>query len=478
MAVLTNCKPTNVFKYFEEICTIPHGSWNEKALSDHIYNWARGLGLDTIQDELFNLIIRKPATPGHEAAPTVIIQGHLDMVCEKNNDVDFDFTTQGLDIYVDGDYIKARGTTLGADNGIAVAMAMALLADKTLAHPAIEVVLTTVEEAGMDGAKAIDPTNLSGTRLINVDSENEGVFLSSCAGGARVRIALEITRQPLPAVDFVAYNISIGGLKGGHSGMDIAKERGNANKILGRVLNEIAAPYHLANIGGGSKDNAIPREAWATICAPSNAKQEIEALAATLAKEFEHGDGGLFVRIEETTKPQEVFSPTSQKQAIGLLLTLPSGVAHMSAALAGLVETSNNLGVVSIDDNVITYTCAVRSSVESRKYALIRQISAAAEAFGATAVPSDGYPGWAYSPNSELRDIFTTVYKAKYGKDAEILAIHAGLECGVFADKLPGLDMISFGPNMHDVHTPDERLSISSTANCYEFLKDVLAAMK
>ena len=482
MSILANCKPTDVFMYFEEICKIPHGSWNEKALSDYIYNWAKGLGFEVVQDNLHNLIIRKPAAPGYENSPTVIIQGHLDMVCEKNSDVGFDFEKDPLDIYIDGDYIKARGTTLGADNAIAVAMAMTLLADKTAVHPAIEVVLTTVEEMGMDGAKAVDPKNLTGKRLINMDSENEGVFLSSCAGGARMAVKLDIQRITLPADDFIAYNIFIGGLKGGHSGMDIAKERGNANKLMGRLLDSIKIPYYLADLGGGSKDNAIPREAWAKIYVDpdkaSEISREIEEYAAVLVQELKHSDGGLFVKLEEAEVGSRVFSEDTQKKAIDLLIAIPNGVAHMSIALPGLVETSNNLGVVGIEGDVIKYTCAVRSSIESRKWALIRNVSVIAEAMGAIVQVSDGYPGWAYDPNSQLREIFTTVYRNKYGKEAQILAIHAGLECGVFADKIPGLDMISFGPDMHDVHTPDERLSISSTANCYEFLLDVLAAMK
>ena len=483
MSVLANCKPTDVFKYFEEICSIPHGSWNEKALSDHICKWAKGLGLDVLQDGLYNLIIRKPASPGYENAPAVILQGHIDMVCEKNSDSNFDFDNDPLDIYVDGDWVKARGTTLGADNGIAAAIAMAVLADNSLAHPALEVVLTTVEEAGMDGAKAIDAGSLRAKRLINMDSEHEGTFLASCAGGARIRIVVDITRQPVGDGDYARLKLFVGGLKGGHSGMDIDKGRGNANKILGRVLDSLDIEFCLEDVGGGSKDNAIPREAWATIVAAGDRiaalKKEAAEFAAVLAAEYEHSDPGLFVKAEDAEgSPAQVFTADVKKSVIGLLLTVPSGVAAMSATLADLVETSNNLGVVSVEGDEIVLTCAVRSSVESRKWEIARVISTIAEAMGAKAVISDGYPGWTYNPNSELREIFQRVYKERTGKDSEILAIHAGLECGVFADKIPGLDMISFGPNMSDVHTPDERLSISSTASSYGFLLDVLAAMK
>ena len=483
MAVLANCKPTDVFYYFEQICKIPHGSHNEKALSDYIRDRAWGLGLDVVQDETHSLIIKKPATAGYEAAPTVIIQGHIDMVCEKNSDVDFDFTKDPLDIYVDGDYIKARGTTLGADNGIAVAMAMAILADNTLKHPALEIVLTSAEEAGMDGAKGVDVTLLEGTRFINIDSEDEGVFLSSCAGGATVSISLPLAFGVLPPGDFTALRVFVGGLKGGHSGMDIHKERGNSNRLLGRVLDTIETPFHLGYLEGGSKSNAIPREAYAIIYVKTDdvdkIKLEIKEVCRVLVSELWHSDNGLFITVEETEANDQIFADDVKKCAIALLLTIPFGVDHMSTSLPDLVETSNNLGVVKTTDAALEITCSVRSSVESRKWALCRRIALTAEGQGAVFTMSEGYPGWQFSPHSELREIFKTVYKNKYGVDAKILAIHAGVECGIFADRMPpGLDMISLGPNMHDVHTPDERLSISSTANTYDFLLDVLAAMK
>ena len=482
MEVLANCKPTDVFGYFEEICKIPHGSYNEKGISDYILNWAMGLGLECKQDALYNLIIKKPATPGYENAPGVILQGHTDMVCEKNADVDFDFAKDPLNIYIDGDYVKAKGTTLGADNGVAVAMCMAILADNNLQHPAIEVVLTTVEEAGMDGAKGIDTSSLKGTRFINIDSEEEGVFLSSCAGGATMRIFLDLQYEELSADNLAQCRIFVGGLKGGHSGMDIAKEKGNSNRILGRVLDGLKTPYRLACLEGGSKNNAIPREAFADIYVANDdmdkLKAEVEDIKKAIVKEYEHSDEGLFIRIDQAQNSQRVFTENTKKSAIGLLLGIHHGVEHMSVTLEGLVETSNNLGVVKIEDDVMTITCAVRSSVESRKWALVRRISVVAEAMGARVEVSEGYPGWTYSLVSPLREIFKDVYKLRYGKEAEILAIHAGVECGIFADKMPGLDMISFGPNMAYVHTPDEQLSISSTASCYGFLLDVLKSMK
>jgi len=478
MPVLSNCKPADVFQYFETICGIPHGSWNEKALSDHIHHWALDLGLESHQDKLYNLIIRKPASAGYETATPVILQGHIDMVCEKNTDMEFDFAKDPLDIYIDGDCIKARGTTLGADNGIAVAMAMAILADKTLQHPALEVVLTTVEEAGMDGAKAIDGGLLKGKRFINMDSGEDNTFLVSCAGGARVFARLPAKRQPLPAGDYAVLEIFISGLKGGHSGMDINKGRGNSNVILGRVLDCIQTEFYLADIGGGSKDNAIPREAWATIALPTaktdDAKAAIAAFAKVLTSEYQHSDTDLQIVVQAAARPEHVYTQAAAGKAVALLLTIPNGVARMSDTLTYLVETSNNLGVVQAHEDAIAFTCAVRSSVDSRKWALTRTISAICDAMGAQYEVTDGYSGWAYSPQSALRDVFQRVYKQKFDNEAEILAIHAGVECGIFAEKLEGLDMVSIGPNMYDVHTPEERLSISSTCKTYGLLLDVL----
>ena len=480
MAVLANCKPQDVFKYFEMICGIPHGSWNEKALSNAILAWAKDLGLEAYQDEMWNLVIKKPATAGYENAPAVILQAHIDMVCEKNADVEFDFDAQGIDIYIDGDFIKARGTTLGGDNGIGAAMGMAVLADNSLQHPAIEVVLTTVEEAGMDGAKALDVSILDGKIFINIDNSDEGIFITGCAGGARVNIAMDMEFEGLPEGDFTCHEIFVGGLKGGHSGIDIHLERANSNKLLARALNSLPMPYFISEISGGSKDNAIPREAFAKLCVPQEHKDallaEIAALEIVLQKEYKTTEPDLFLRATEgkSCACGKIFAPNLQKSLINLLLLIPSGIEHMSADVPELVETSNNMGVIRMEGNKIVITNAVRSSVETRKHALCARIVAAAQALGANAAITDGYPGWQYAPISPIRDNFVRIWTEKFGKTPIIKAIHAGLECGVFAEKLPGLDMIAFGPNMFDLHTPDERASISSTEKCYSFLKDVL----
>ncbi|MCL2753125.1 MAG: aminoacyl-histidine dipeptidase [Defluviitaleaceae bacterium] len=481
MAVLANCKPQDVFKYFEMICGIPHGSWNEKALSDALLAWAKDLGLEAHQDDMWNLIIKKPATAGYENSPAVILQAHIDMVCEKNADVEFDFDTQGIDIYIDGDFVKARGTTLGGDNGIGAAMGMAVLADNTLQHPAIELVLTTVEEAGMDGAKAIDASLLKGKVFINIDNSDEGIFITGCAGGARINLALSVEWAALPTGDFVCCEIFVGGLKGGHSGMDIHLERGNSNKLLVRALHGLSVPFYISEIGGGSKDNAIPREAWSKIYVANDDKgtflSEIATLEAILQKEYSTTEPELSLQTKAGDVKnccEKVFSEGTQKSLINLLLSIPSGIEHYSADVAGLVETSNNMGVIRMENDKIVITNAVRSSVETRKHAICSRIVGIAKAMGADAVVTDGYPGWQYAPISPIRDTFVDIWTKKFGKAPKTMAIHAGLECGVFAEKLTGLDMISFGPDIFDLHTPDERASISSTERCYEFLKDVL----
>jgi len=487
MGALSELKPHDVFNYFEQITKIPRSSYNEKAISDYIRNWALALnieGLEVIQDEMYNLVIRKPASKGYEASQTVIIQGHLDMVAEKYTETSFDFSTQPLNIFIEGDYIKAKGTTLGADNGVAVAYAMAIIADASLAHPPLEVILTTVEEAGMDGAHALKPELITGTRLINIDSEEEGVFLSSCAGGARVTVGLDIEYTELDKKEYSSFRLYVGGLRGGHSGMDIDKEKGNSNKIIARVLNSLKTPYVLFNLTGGAKDNAIPRQSWACIYIEDQHvdafKQEVEAINHIIKKEYEATEDNLLVELKDfMANTKNVFSEQTKQRLISLLLYIPSGVCHMSAKLAGLVETSNNLGVVrKIDTKTIFLTCAVRSSVDTRKEALIQLIKNIADTFGATFEVNSSYPGWEYSESSALRSVFVDTYKELYNKEAKVVAIHAGVECGIFMDKKEGLDAISFGPNMHDVHTPQEKLSISSTKNTYEFLLKVLKNLK
>jgi len=485
MNVLGHLQPSDVFQNFEMICGIPHGSWDEKALSDAILKWAKDLGLDAQQDDLHNLIIKKPASQGYENSPPVILQAHIDMVCEKNTNVDFDFKTQGINLLIEGDFITADGTTLGADNGIGSAMIMAILADNTLKHPPIEATLTTVEEAGMDGAKALDVNALQGRRMINLDSSEDGIFCAGCAGGGKVTVKLPIKEAKAESGNTTSVTLFVSGLKGGHSGADISLERGNSNKILGRVLHSLKTPFEIAEIGGGSKDNAIPREAWAKIIlAPSCLdllQVELEHIQAVYKAELSTSDPDVSIKAINVGQLEEgsaVLAKETKDAVIDLLLLIPYGPDHFSMDLAGLVETSNNLGVVAMKDGNIVITCSVRSSVESRKNSLCERIARLGQLLGATTSISDGYPGWAYNPISPIRDISVKVWAEKFGEEPVVQAIHAGLECGIFDSRISGLDMISFGPDIFDLHTPDERASISSIAKNYDYLIDLLEALK
>ncbi len=482
MYITENLEPKRVFKHFEDIARIPHGSGNEKAVSDHILAYAKGLGLDAVQDSANNLVIRMKASQGYENAPVVILQGHMDMVCEKNNETEFDFTKDGLKLNIDGDFLKAEGTTLGADNGIAVAYAMALM-ELDFKHPAIEFVITTDEEVGMGGAEAIDPALINGRIFINLDSEEEGIFLTSCAGG--VKIDLDLTGELGAAPDgFTPVEIKVYGLKGGHSGMDIDKERGNANCLLGRTLYTVFEKHEtvLAFITGGSKDNAIPREASVVVYVKETEKAAVFEAAEEAGKayryEYETSDPGLKLEVSECKHTGSVFTGDMLTRVMRALMLLPCGVSSMSMNIPGLVETSNNVGVISTKNNSIRIQCAVRSSVASKKRLLVQKIKCVAGIVGAQFGARGDYPGWEYDRNSKIRPMITGLYKEMYGKEPVINAIHAGLECGVFADKLKGLDCISLGPDMFDVHTPDERVSISSVERVWDFMLKLLERMK
>lgn len=485
MNVIGHLQPSNVFQNFETICGIPHGSWDEKALSDAIFQWAQDLGLEAQQDDLHNLIIKKSASPGYENSPPVILQAHIDMVCEKNSHIDFDFKTQGINLLIEGDFITANGTTLGADNGIGAAMIMAILADSTLKHPPIEAVLTTVEEAGMDGAKALDINVLEGRLMINLDNSEEGVFCVGCAGGAKVTITLPIKKTKTKSGNTTSVTLFVSGLKGGHSGADIALERGNSNRILGRVLHSLKAPFQIAEIGGGSKDNAIPREAWAKLVISRSCldllQLELEYIEAVYKAELATSDPDVSIKAINAVQIEEgvtVLADETKNAVIDLLLLIPFGPAHFSMDLAGLVETSSNLGVVTMKEGSIVITCSVRSSVESRKNALCERVARLGQLLGATTSISDGYPGWAYNPISPLRDMAVKLWEDKFGEEPVVQAIHAGLECGIFGSRISGLDMISFGPDIFDLHTPDEKVSISSVAKNYDFLVELLEKLK
>lgn len=484
MNVLNGLGGDKVFYYFEKICDIPHGSFHEQALSDHIVNFAKERGLYCRQDEKYNVVIKKPASTGYETSPALIIQGHIDMVCEKNAGTVHDFRKDPLQLYIDGDYIKAKGTTLGADNGIAVAYMLALLDDDTLEHPPLECVFTVEEEIGMGGASALDAFDLEGKRFLNMDTEEEGHLMVSCCGGRRMRVYLPVERQERPVAG-KAYIIRIRGLKGGHSGSDIHLQRASANRLLGRLLFTLQKEmeYDLVLADGGNMDNAICREAEAVLYMEPAEKEKAKAILAAQEKifreEYKDRETGITITLEEMNEdiPQTLTEQTKQN-IISLLLLLPYGVQTMSSEMAGLVESSSNIGILKTNADHVFIDNAVRSSVESRKEFICQKIEAIAALCGATVEGVHDYPGWQYDPDSELLRIFKETWLEKFGVEPEVVAIHAGLECGLFAKKIPGLDLISLGPDMHDVHTPDERLSISSTIRVWEFLKLVLKKLK
>ena len=479
--VLAGLQPQLVFKYFEEISQIPRGSGNEKEISDYLRKFGEDLGLETIQDEALNIIIRKPATKGYENAPGVVLQGHMDMVCEKNKGTNHDFTKDPLQLRIDGDYIYATDTTLGADNGIAVAMGLAVLASNDIEHPALEVLVTVDEEAGMSGAMALDGNLVKGKYILNLDSEEEGHLLVSCAGGvtALSTIPVEFTDADSSKV---AYSLEIKGLLGGHSGMDIIKQRANSNKLLGRLLNLISIDFDLAKVEGGSKNNAIPRESDCVLMINPSDKEtfisDVERITATFKHEFSTSDPGLEVICNETTSPSKVLNCDSKSRVISMLNIIPNGIQTMSMDIENLVESSTNIGVLRTTDSAVTFECAVRSSVGSLKTDITNRMELLTKQLNGTLQLISDYPAWEYAKNSQLEKMCIDAYKNLTGNEPIIMALHAGLECGLLLEKMPHAEAISFGPNMYDVHTPNEHLSISSTENTWKFLFAVLKTMK
>lgn len=479
--VTEGLKPEKVLRYFEQLSQIPRGSHNEKEVSDFLKEFGESLGLETIQDEVMNIIIKKPATKGYENAPIVILQGHMDMVCEKNEDTDHDFMKDPLKLYLEGDLLKAKGTTLGADNGIAVAYAMAVLDSTDIPHPPLEVIVTVEEETGMGGVIGFKKENASGKLLINIDSEEEGIFFASCAGGIRANIKLNIQKE---STDMPQYKLMIKDLKGGHSGLNIKDGRGNAIKLLGRLLNNLKTEYVLVEIFGGSKPNAIPREAYAVVGTNDleGLNKDIEKWMAIFNNELVQTDH-LKIEVIEVEALDKAYTEDLKARIIETLVMIPCGVQTMSFAIDGLVESSLNIGVLYEKGNQLIFESAIRSSVKSLKYEILERVKILAILVGGTLETISDYPEWAYNSNSMLQDLFKKVYKETTGKEAEIAAIHAGLECGFFAEKLTDtdgsdLDMISFGPDMANVHTPYEQLSISSVERTWAFFKNVLKAIR
>lgn len=480
MGVLSNLEPQKVFHFFEEISTIPRGSGNEAEIAAYMVKFAQERGLYSLKDELNNVLIKKPGSAGKENAPTVILQGHLDMVCEKNAGVKHDFTKEPLKLAIDGDDIYAVGTTLGADNGIAAAMIMAVLDDKNAIHPPLECLLTSLEEVGLEGAAGFDYSNISGKYLINLDAENFGTAIVSCAGGLKTETELSIDWTDTSLADSETYAIRVRGLTGGHSGQDINRERANSNKLLGRVLDHLYGKldFELCSISGGMKDNAIPREAQAyiNICAGDVPKLEslLEGIEGTVTDEYRFTEKNITIKSSKEEQISRVFSRENTQKAIASIMTIPNGVIAYSREIEGLVETSNNLGVITMEENSVVLSCAIRSSVESRKEYVEAAVRNAALLAGAKFTAKSRYPGWRYDSESKLRKTAGNAFKSLTGNELKFEAIHAGLECGIIKEKLPEADLIAFGPNMSGVHTPEERLSISSTGETYKFLTKLL----
>lgn len=479
MAVLEHLDPKNVFRFFEELCAIPHGSGNTKAASDWCVAFAKDRGLEYYQDSMDNVVIIKEATPGYEAAEPLILQGHLDMVCEKTPDCVKNMDREGLDLVVENGYVRAQGTTLGADNGIAVAIALALLDAEGIDHPRLEVILTSDEEVGMLGAAALDVSPLKGKQLLNLDSEEEGIFTVSCAGGSRTTCHMPIRRAPYEGQKLV---IKVSGLAGGHSGAEIHKGLANADMLIGRLLRAIncTTELRLVSVDGGLKDNAIPTEAVAVVSvADTDAAWPVaEKLAEELKLEYRTTEPGLNIEIRGEQFAAIPMDAESTGNVLCMLACLPNGLQEMSRDIEGLVQTSLNLGILETTEEEVTAVFCVRSSVASQRAMLEDRICCLTETLGGSVEITGEYPAWEYKKESVLREKMVQVFRKQYECEPRIEAIHAGLECGLFCGKISGLDCVSIGPDMKDIHTPRECLSVASVQRIWNFLLEVLKELK
>ena len=481
--ILSAVAPANVMKYFEEICFIPHGSGNIGAISDWLVGFARKQGLRYVQEPCGNVIIYGDAAPGYENEPAIALQGHMDMVAVKDADCEIDMETEGLSLFVENGLIGARGTTLGGDDGIAIAYGLAVLSDRTIPHPPIMLVATVNEETGMDGAIAMDPANLTARRIINLDSEDEGIFIAGCAGGATLRLRMPLVRE---ATADKLYEVTLSGLQGGHSGTEISKNRSNAILLLARVVRELKKQgVRLVSINGGTKDNAIPNAAAAVVAAAE--KPDVSEVFKELKNALSGKEEGLRIEVTEHTekactegcasggpKASDALSADCEERLLNLLTLLPYGPKAMST-LPGLVETSDNVGIIRVTAEQAEVAVSVRSLIESEKQNLCEQIGLLAGICGASVSRNSEYPGWQYRAESAIRDKAVAAYREMYGSEPKVETIHAGLECGLLIDKIPDLDAISMGPQMYDVHTTKERLSVESVQKTWELLLRILA---
>ncbi len=490
MGVLSNLEPKEVFRYFEEICAIPHGSGDTKRISDHLMKFASEQGLRAQQDELGDVIIWKKGSAGYETSEPVMLQGHIDMVCEKDPGCTIDFKNDGLTLRVDNGVITAEGTTLGGDDGIAVAYMMAVLASDDIEHPPIEAIFTVDEETGMYGAAALDVSPLSSHRMLNVDSENEGYLLVSCAGGASIDCVLPVEREEIEGCHAT---VAVCGGLGGHSGVEIDKGRSSSNQVLGRALYRLSREYDIRIISaaGGKKDNVIPAESAAGIVFvkgtdADGAGELIDKLNAELKQEFAVTDPDVHVELTldgeaDTAAGEQTLEPMTKdvtERFITALVNLPYGVQRMSFDIPDLVQTSLNLGILKTTEESAVMSFSVRSSVMSEREELILRLESLMHALGGTIDVKGSYPAWEYRKESPLRDLMINVFEEQYGRKPVVHAIHAGVECGLFAGKIPDLDCVSFGPDIKEIHTPRENLDAASVKRTWEFLLEVLRGLK
>ena len=477
---ISDLKPSEIWKYFDEITKIPRPSKKEEKIIQYLLNFAKENNLEAEKDEIGNVVIRKTGTTGKENNKTVILQSHSDMVCEKNSDIDHNFDTDPIQTYIDGEWVKAKGTTLGGDDGIGIASALAVLASDSISHPPLEALFTADEETGMTGAFGLKNDLLKGEILINLDSEDEGELFIGCAGGMDTVAEFTYKKKLVPE-NSTAYKISITGLNGGHSGDEIDSGLGNSNKILNRIIFDASKKFgvRLADFNGGNLRNAIPREAFGIITLNVKHKQEFEKLVNNLGEkiknEFATTEKNLNISFEKTDLPEFVISKKVQNKLMHSLYACWHGVYQMSADMPGLVETSTNLASVKFsEENKITVETSQRSSVESAKYEMAQTVASVFKLAGAKVKQGDGYPGWKPNTNSEIMKITETSYKKLFNQKPEVKAIHAGLECGLFLEKYPNLDMISFGPTIKGAHSPDERMNIHTVQKFWDLLIDVL----
>lgn len=463
--ILKGLEPERVFHFFEKISAIPRGSCNTKAISDFCENFAKSHELDYVREKCGNIIIKKDASAGCKSLESVLIQGHLDMVWEKSADCDINFETEGLRLNKDEEFVFAEGTTLGGDDGIAVAMGLALLDDDDIVHPPLEVLFTVDEEVGMTGAYELDASNIYSRRLINLDSEEEGTLLAGCAGGARVEIKLNFEKHEK---EMPAYKLTLSGLHGGHSGADIHIGYANANKVMGKILSEISNDLKLVSINGGTMDNAITRSCSAVIIADS--LKDINSILV----DYQFKEPFINFTVENCNSYSH-YSVEDSKKIISLINELPNGVISMSEDIDGLVETSLNLGIIKTKDEGVRLTFSVRSSINEKKEKLINNLKDIALKFGAKFSDYGRYPAWEFKKKSDFRDKIVSIYKKMFKKELKVSVIHAGLECGLFSEKIKGLDAVSVGPDIIDIHTPSEKLNIASVQRTWEFLLKILS---